>query len=1656
MKTNNTFKRIAAGAIATVSVAANAMQANVGGVVVDGVNAMLAAHADDVVVKYKLDIATNSVKQYLEKVKVVSPTGTTSEATNFELFNAFDIEQNSTVTIESNVKLKDDCFTAGTNVEAKPTVNFVDGKWVYTFKQTGAITLNTQGVDPFEFDGANNIDDANPALTIYDKILTIKVGKGGTGKEWSKTATGATAGTAKELLNSAIDGETIEITSNDLLDFKVLNSGDSSPYLGGTIGYGKDAAPERTVAPNGVFTYKLSAAWFENNVKVRISKGIHQHTYSVVGLTSDKTAIEIKCSDTVDGKHTKPTSVFLTLFNFSKVPGDSFNSGTATTDNENHNKTWSVDHPKDKNYLDQNNNVVYSELADTSYVYGQVAFPDMLTTGEGGTGHLLSPNFGLGVYNTDTTEDTTLFWTSATFAAKTDDNVETTQAGILNGVKVGNKSFIVNTPVVYNDKGEDILSVAPATTPEELQANLQEFYKKLNKLPVGSYTVKYKIVNNNAGADIIDEEGSGNEHIGTGDSSTTNTYTIEVPMNIVSAEINERDFSIAVEDDGNVPTGATLTTTNENYAAQPDQDPDFVKNRYWTYEYDHNTRFTPIVKVTDGLTEGTDYIIEGDLSASRVGEYEIHVIGIGNYDFYYTLNWQIVDKYKESVVGSGDDPVAYNDDREFEVVESKTTYGENVFDVVKDKLSYKDEDYVYTYYYKVKDQTDNPKNNNIRDQFTTKEAWEKDLKVNKAYKEITDGLVLPVGEYTITVLATDVNTNVTTRTVHDNFLVINKAQAKIVIGGKYVTFDGKSHIADGQSAEIFATVVDQVKNKNGDIVEESLNINDSHDAFIEAAKKLKVDVKVAANTGLEAAGGFADVIHAGSYKLALNEKSYADFVTIYGKNYNITVDRDSEYTDTVSAEPFETLYVFNDDVAKEKFAQANGINDNYMCKATTDKPDDLASPSYLKTVTGIEGRINPLYVSLKFDTAQYTYNAGDGIGDPKTVTYATVKLYTVDDADYKVLDQATVTKFLKMSKLQAMFGFSPANVFGNIDNTLVILPAKLSVDLQKDTYTYNDTLTTPKYTVYGVDNTVLEEGTDYTVDGARSAQGSDIENTQYYTIINGANDYAFSQDAFNWQIVNNEQLRNAGKVTYSPTTSILKDGKQRVTYTINRELLAAAPKGTTIIDAGLFYYNGLNASDKTASDLINNVGKYLEAADKTNIVKQAHVAKDKLSLNKASLQVNILDNTYGICVLGYIEVQDAEGNTAMIYGEGYKETAEALDNTTVVTKDETHKFVVRPYAYVSSYASANIEAEKAAQAAIDVEILPLTYTKYNDDVKAKPVEYIAQPQAGLAATKGYRFTKNDNKQRVTFEIKRSLDAAAKEASQLNANGNCLNDYDYEITEYGVYYYNGLNDISESALTNQWVGKVPKGQTLNNDTTNVVKQAHVLKSTAAQFNDTGILQVNVSDNGNGVQARGFVCVTLYKKGTLKSDNPEKLYETTIYSAQNADAGVGKENETNKHFDAVKNIEVYTGSVVTRKYNELVNNAINGKIRLKNPSQSNKGDNYQAVMITAQNDEAQYGFKIVEYGVIYSTNAMAVASDLTLDKVDNNNIKKQSVVKEMETGTVGTVTVDTTNGLTNKKYNVYLIVKDAEGNSTVIYPEATANPNGKAFQMTEIFS
>ena len=76
MKTKtNTFKRIAAGVIATVSVAANVMQANVGGAVVDGVNAMLAAHAENVV-NYKLDIATNSVKQYLEKVKCVFPTGT--------------------------------------------------------------------------------------------------------------------------------------------------------------------------------------------------------------------------------------------------------------------------------------------------------------------------------------------------------------------------------------------------------------------------------------------------------------------------------------------------------------------------------------------------------------------------------------------------------------------------------------------------------------------------------------------------------------------------------------------------------------------------------------------------------------------------------------------------------------------------------------------------------------------------------------------------------------------------------------------------------------------------------------------------------------------------------------------------------------------------------------------------------------------------------------------------------------------------------------------------------------------------------------------------------------------------------------------------------------------------------------------------------------------------------------------------------------------------------------------------------------------------------------------------------------------------------------------------------------------------------------------
>ncbi|MCR4644082.1 MAG: hypothetical protein K5695_01555 [Oscillospiraceae bacterium] len=112
-------------------------------------------------------------------------------------------------------------------------------------------------------------------------------------------------------------------------------------------------------------------------------------------------------------------------------------------DERTHNKTWNVEHPNAKNYRstgdeEVRNNVVYSELADTSYVYGLVAFSD-LSTNDGEDGHLLSPNFGFGVYNTDTTEDTTFFWTSTTFAAKTDDNIEATQTGILNGVTVGNK-----------------------------------------------------------------------------------------------------------------------------------------------------------------------------------------------------------------------------------------------------------------------------------------------------------------------------------------------------------------------------------------------------------------------------------------------------------------------------------------------------------------------------------------------------------------------------------------------------------------------------------------------------------------------------------------------------------------------------------------------------------------------------------------------------------------------------------------------------------------------------------------------------------------------------------------------------------------------------------------------------------------------------------------------------------------------------------------------------------------------------------------------------------------------------------------------------------------------------------------------------------------
>lgn len=1395
---HNTMKRVLAATMSLLTVAAP-MTANVQGIWQE---IAIVAHAGDESAAGTLNI--DNVKPYLVEVKI----GTVSNS-EFTYVHTYDVPADVTVTITTRAKLN----TAGLS---EPT--FADGKWTYTYKQTsGEKTLNLADAPTITF-----VDDNNH---IAKKITAWKIGNGGTGKEWTREKTD----TSDVEIAGVKLGETLEITSTELLDF--------TPGVAfGIYNATTNPKPVRTVK-NGTtltYTYKFSAG------NTKISKGTHQHEFEVVGLTEDKTALELRCSDTVDGTHTTPYSVYMTVFNLTKVPGNDVNA-----------KLINVDNPT-------TSHVVLSELQERNFIYNH--FDD---------------NLAWGVYD-NATEPT--FHSAGGFINFTDDNVGATEESHV--FTVGNKPYTIDkTPAIYDADGNVVLKVGEKYGDEAEAVSADNFTKHLNMLPVGSYTAKYNITNTLGGDDVI-EEGGGNVTIGDGNTTSTKVYTLEMPFTVAQAEVTDEAFAI----------------DKDTFSI------DGAGKRTYLYEYDDNERFTPSVVNTAGLVEGRDYKIEGDLSASRVGEYSIFVIGLGNYDFEYELRWKIVDN------------VPAVDDK-FRVLASKTYYGWSVYDAVADNLSYKSEDKVYTYYYKLKDQTDKVEDENEQDQFTSKEKWAANLAL-KGYKEITKETKLNAGEYTITVIAEDISyknedgTPVATRSYSDNFLKIEKMPIYLVINGGVTTFDGKSHIDEIASASVTAFApygyyagygVSDYAAVYGELTEAAKKLK------IEAVSTFKFATEYANATDKEkeskeylTAADQASVTHAGVYQLKITDASLKALKDKYGNNYD-----------------FEGASADDDDDDDD----ASGYN-------------PLSEENYEQLKTAM-------------------------------IWAQSVPMYQMAVSEY-------------------------------LTGVFVINPATVHAELSKNTYVYSGRLIKPSFTVSGVDGTVLKEGVDYTVEGAKSAKGLETKDTQFYTIINGKGDYAFSKDAFNWRIINNSALRGAAAVTYQDTTSVLKEGKQRVTYKIDRKLLPAAPEGTKITAIGAIYYNGMDAMTVNAEMLLKKVGTYVTDRDKVNIVKTARQANP--SAQNGTLTLNILDNGYGTAVLGFVEVTDKDGNTATIFGKKVNDEGVTIE---------------QPYALIETYASANIEAEKAIQENVSVS--------YNGAVNDK-----------LATL--YRV--KDGKDQVSFRFDRSVDDA------LDAK------YDVKVTEYGVYYYNGLNDITESALTNQWVGKAPAGETKNSDTTNVVKQAHVLASSSGITQDSmrnGTLTVHVADNGNSVHSRGYMCVAVYKKGTMNNANAQPLYQTTVYSANDYD---DSDTKPAKWFDEAKELEVYQNSVTTLNYDALVKTEITSDedhtIKIDSQTAS-KQDNGQTVTVTIsdthvdhQNDNGGTikGFDVVGYGAIYTTNADATAADLTLDKVNGSTVKKVEIAKNLTdaVGHSGSVIVE---GDTNKKYRTFILAKDELGNHTVLY-------------------
>lgn len=179
MKTkNNTFKRIAAGALATISVATNVMSANVGGSpFVDAIRASLVAQA---AVGDEAQVDFSGINKYLTSFSNGTTTFDTNALSGLEGFKA---KEGDTITVKSSIPLTFNKEVTGAAAHATGAVKIGDNYYTtvtlkptitktYSFTAEANISVNPQNENPI----SPSAPAANANLANYTFYKATNVG----------------------------------------------------------------------------------------------------------------------------------------------------------------------------------------------------------------------------------------------------------------------------------------------------------------------------------------------------------------------------------------------------------------------------------------------------------------------------------------------------------------------------------------------------------------------------------------------------------------------------------------------------------------------------------------------------------------------------------------------------------------------------------------------------------------------------------------------------------------------------------------------------------------------------------------------------------------------------------------------------------------------------------------------------------------------------------------------------------------------------------------------------------------------------------------------------------------------------------------------------------------------------------------------------------------------------------------------------------------------------------------------------------------------------------------------------------------------------------------------------------------------------------------